>query len=98
MLEPDSILVRLPFRLSPSDVCNSLAQESNHERVLALDFESVSGEKLRYPLLAERCRRSLRDIDVLASRAADGNGADDLAFGKERKASGNCDKRSGAGG
>ncbi len=50
MLEPDSILVRLPFRLGPSDVSNSLAQESNHERILALDLESVGGEKLRHPV------------------------------------------------
>jgi len=50
MLEPDSILVRLPFRLGPSDVSNSLAQESNHERILALDLERVSGEKLRHPV------------------------------------------------
>src|SRR6266545_6747209 len=38
MLEPDSILVRLPFGLGPADIGYSLPQKSNHERVFAFDF------------------------------------------------------------
>jgi hypothetical protein len=37
MLEPDSILVRLPFRLGPADVGYPLSQKSDYERVFALD-------------------------------------------------------------
>src|SRR6266542_5377109 len=50
MLEPDSILVRFPFRLGPADVGYPLANESDHERILALDFVRIDSEKLRDPV------------------------------------------------
>lgn len=38
MLERDSILKRFSFGVGPADVGDSLASESDHERILALEF------------------------------------------------------------
>jgi hypothetical protein len=48
--ESKSILIGLSFRLSPSNVCDLLAQEPNHERILTFDFERIHGEELRDPI------------------------------------------------
>ena len=89
MLEPDSILVKLPFRLGPSDVSNSLAQESNHERILALDFVRVSGKKLRYPvrhdLLELFSGHRLEAAETLAPSESSMAGALDLLYFVRRK-------------
>ena len=50
MLERDSILKRSLFRFSPPHISVSLANDSDHERILALDLERVNGEKLRDPV------------------------------------------------
>ena len=50
MLERDSIPKGLSFSFSPPHVGYSLAQEPDHERILALDLERISGEKLRHPV------------------------------------------------
>jgi hypothetical protein len=52
--ESKSILIGLSFRLSPSNVCDLLAQEPNHERILTFDFERIHGEELR-DLFATTC-------------------------------------------
>jgi hypothetical protein len=38
------------LNLGPSHVCYPLAQESDHERTLALDFVRIHGEELRDPV------------------------------------------------
>jgi hypothetical protein len=37
MLECDSILISLPFRLGPADIGYPLSEKSDYERVFALD-------------------------------------------------------------
>jgi len=49
-MESKSILVGLSFGLGPSHVCYPLAQESDHERILAFEFVRVNGKKLRDPV------------------------------------------------
>jgi hypothetical protein len=46
----ESILVGFSFGLSPSDIHNPLAQKPDDERILALDFIRINGEKLRDPV------------------------------------------------
>ncbi len=41
---------RFSFGFSPTDVGQPITLESNHERILALDLESVNSEKLRDPV------------------------------------------------
>ena len=60
--ESNAILVRYSLGFGPSDVSNSLAQESNHERILTLDLERVSGEKLRYPVVRQPRARSGSEV------------------------------------
>jgi len=48
--EGDSILIRLCFGLSPSNVRDLLPEKSDHKRVPALDVEGFNGEKLRDPV------------------------------------------------
>jgi len=50
MLKSDTILVWFSLGFGPADVRNSLAQEPDHERIIALDLERISGEKLRHPV------------------------------------------------
>ena len=50
MLERDSILKGLTFGFSPPHIGYSLAQESDHQRILTLDLERISGEELRDPV------------------------------------------------
>src|SRR4026208_44597 len=47
MLECDSILISLPFRLGPANIGYPLTQEPDHKRVFPLHFVRVNREKLR---------------------------------------------------
>jgi hypothetical protein len=69
---------------APASSRGNLSREIGQDRSV---IDIVGGA-----LFAQRDCRRLRDIDVLAARAADGNGADDFPFGEQRKASRNSDK------
>jgi hypothetical protein len=53
-MESKSILVGLSFGLGPSHVCYPLAQESDHERILAFEFVRVNGKNCE-TLLVTTC-------------------------------------------
>ena len=89
MTESNSILIGFSFGFSSSDVSNSLAQEFNHERILALDFVRVSGKKLRYPvrhdLLELLSGYGFEAAETLAPSESSMAGALDLLYFVRRK-------------
>ncbi len=46
----ESILVGFSFSLSSSDIRNPFPEKPDDERILALDFVRINGEKLRDPV------------------------------------------------
>lgn len=46
----EPILVGVSFGLSPSDICNPLAEKPDDERILAISFIIINDEKLRDPV------------------------------------------------
>ena len=50
MLEGNSVLERLSFGLSPTNISDSLAEKPDDERIVAFDLVRINGEELRNPV------------------------------------------------